>query len=214
MTTTKVALIRRKPFNVTQTEPNKTSFVIVKTIWKTALADVCFGRGNGTYRSKANRNVCLIKTRVTLCVSPVPSIIYFTFSTLPTSLSKSKHKKKWQRRHKSVYLTKVLTRLIRYFLGFQRTNVELCTHVLLCWSPSPPVIAASSVASWSSVIWATNCHLAVDVHIIVSFFEAKSGKIEKLLGTFFVPVIQGVIPGATEDKKIAVKSFIHFPRSV
>jgi len=39
----------------------------------------------------------------------------------------------------------------------------------------------------------------VDVHIIVPFFEAKSGKIEKLLGFYFVLVLQGVIPGATGE---------------
>jgi len=41
----------------------------------------------------------------------------------------------------------------------------------------------------------------VDVDIFVSFFEAKSGKIEKLLGFFFVLVFQGVIPGATDDNE-------------
>ena len=96
-------------------------------------------------------------------------------------------------------------------IGLQRPNIQIDTYVPLSWSPSPPVLAASSVASWSSVIWATNCHLAVDVHIIVSFFEAKSGKIEKLLGTFFVPVIQGVIPGATEDTKNSSEKFYSFP---
>ena len=90
-------------------------------------------------------------------------------------------------------------------IGLQRSNIQIGTHVLLCWSPSPPGLAASPVASWSSVSWATNCQLAVDVHIIIPLFEAKSGKIEKLLGFFFILVIQGVIPRATGELKTAVK---------
>jgi len=45
----------------------------------------------------------------------------------------------------------------------------------------------------------------VDVDIIVPFFEAKSSKVEKMLGRFFVLVIQGVIPGTTEETKISLK---------
>jgi len=44
----------------------------------------------------------------------------------------------------------------------------------------------------------------VNVDIIVPFFEAKSGKTEKLLGTFFVLVIQGVIPGTTGEWKTSL----------
>ena len=90
-------------------------------------------------------------------------------------------------------------------LGLQRSNIQICTHVCLYWSPSPLVLVTSPVASWSNVICAANRQLAVDVHIIVPFIEAKSSKIEKLLGFFFVLEFQSVIPGATGEWKTPIK---------